>query len=156
MSTTAPEIAELVRAAREQGWRVTLHAESPAAIDLALDALTAAAHSGASLDSSDGLEHRGLQSAETWARIQRLGVSAGVILEDPSFSEGDGPHFGAPQEVPRVLDLRPDGWSASTADVSLRGRDDKNRRKQERCRLAPECYGRRLDTLRRRIDPRIA
>ena len=46
MSTTAPEIAERVRVARERGWRVTLHAESPAAIDLALDAFESAAHSG--------------------------------------------------------------------------------------------------------------
>ena len=38
MSTTAREAAELVRVARERGWRVTLHADSPAAIDLALDA----------------------------------------------------------------------------------------------------------------------
>ena len=96
-STTAREIAELVRAARERGWRVTLHADSPAAIDLALDAFAAAAYSGASLDISDGLEHRGLQSAETWARIQRLGVSAGIILEDPSLSKDDGPHLGAPR-----------------------------------------------------------
>jgi predicted amidohydrolase YtcJ len=103
MSTTTEEIAELVRAAREQGWRVTLHAESPAAIDLALDAFASAAYSGASLDISDGLEHRGPQSAETWARIRQLGISAGVILEDPSFSEDDRPHLGAPRDVPVSL-----------------------------------------------------
>ena len=82
---------------------MTLHADSPAAIDLALDAFASTARSGASLDISDGLEHWGPQSAETWARIQRLGLSAGVILEDPSFSQGDWPHLGAPPDVPVSL-----------------------------------------------------
>ncbi len=44
------ELAATVQALRSRGWRVTLHAESSAAVDLALDALSAAALAGWPLD----------------------------------------------------------------------------------------------------------
>jgi len=101
--TDPRELAETVRALRQQEWRVTLHAESPAAIDFALDAFSAAAHSGASFDVSDGIECRAAQPAGTWARIQRLGVSVGVTPEDPAVSQGRSLDLAAPPGVPLSL-----------------------------------------------------
>jgi predicted amidohydrolase YtcJ len=101
-SKDARELAEIVRALRQRGWRVTLHAESPAAIDLALDAFSAAARSGVPFDVSDGVERCSALSAETWAQIRRLGVSAGLMLDD-SCVWGDGSlDFGVP-DVPVSL-----------------------------------------------------
>jgi predicted amidohydrolase YtcJ len=102
-STNSRELAEVVRALRARGWRVTVHAESPAGIDLALNAFSAAARLGASFDVSDGLECCGAQLAETWARIRQLGVSAGIILDDPSITGDRAPHFCAPRDIPVSL-----------------------------------------------------
>jgi predicted amidohydrolase YtcJ len=102
-STNSRELAEVVRALRERGWRVTLHAESPAGIDLALNAFSAAARLGASFDVSDGLERRDAKLAGTWARIRRLGVSAGITLEDPSVTGDGAPRLRAPRDIPMSL-----------------------------------------------------
>jgi predicted amidohydrolase YtcJ len=98
-STNSQELTEVVRTLRERGWRVTLHTESPAGIDLALSAFSAAARLGTSFDVSDGLECCGAQSAETWARIHRLGVSAGVTLDEPSVTGDGAPLFRAPLDI---------------------------------------------------------
>lgn len=102
-STELRELAEMVRALREKGWRVTLHAESLAAIDLALDAFSAATRSGTSFDVADSIECRAAQSAGAWARIRRLGISAGIILDDPVVSEDGAPDFDALPGVPVSL-----------------------------------------------------
>jgi len=102
-STERQELAEMVRALREKGWRVTLHADSPAAIEIALEAFSAAACSGASFDVSDGVESRVSQSAGAWARTRRLGVSAGIVLDDPAVSDVDALDLGAASGIPVSL-----------------------------------------------------
>jgi len=97
------ELAQMVRALRRHGWRVTLHAESPTAVDLALDAFSAAARSGTSFDVVDGIERRGAPPAGAWARIRELGVSAGVILDDPAFPSDQPLDLDAPSDVPVSL-----------------------------------------------------
>ena len=97
------ELAEMVRALREKGWRVTLHAGSLAAIDLALEAFLAATRSGASFDVSDGVERRAAQSAAAWAQTRRLGISAGIILDDPDVGEDGASDLRAPPDVPVSL-----------------------------------------------------
>jgi predicted amidohydrolase YtcJ len=94
------ELAETVRALRQQGWRVTLHAGSPAAIDLALDAFSAAARLGASFDVSDGIERHAALAPGTWSRIGQLGISAGLILDDPAVTGDGGLDLDAPPDVP--------------------------------------------------------
>jgi predicted amidohydrolase YtcJ len=76
------ELAEAVAALRKRGWRVTLHASSPDAIDAALDAFSTAARAGTSFGAADGLEHRVPLSAEASARLRSLGLSAGLLIED--------------------------------------------------------------------------
>lgn len=102
-STDAQEVAEMLRALRERGWRVTLHAQSPAAIDLALDAFSTAARSGASFNVSDGVEGRAFRPGETWTRIRRLGVSAGLLVDNSIVSRDGSLDLGAPLDVPVSL-----------------------------------------------------
>jgi hypothetical protein len=102
-STDSRELTEVVRALRERGWRVTLHTESPAGINLALNAFSAAACLGASFDVSDGLERRDAKLAGTWARIRRLGISAGITLEDPSVTRDGAPRLRALRDIPVSL-----------------------------------------------------
>jgi hypothetical protein len=102
-STDARELAEIVRALRQRGWRVTLHAESTAAIDLALDAFSAAARLGTSFDVSDGVERRAAQPAEAWSRMRRLGVSMGAMPDDSAASEDGALDLGAGIDVPVSL-----------------------------------------------------
>jgi Amidohydrolase family len=96
----AHELAETLAALRSLGWRVTLHAASLAAVELACESLTAAVRSGARFDASDGVELRAAPPAETWALIQQLGVSVGFTLNGPPENPVD---LGWPTNVPVSL-----------------------------------------------------
>ena len=152
MSTTAPEIAELVRVARERGWRVTLHADSPAAIDLALDAFELAAYSGASLDSSDGLEHRGPQWRKPGRGFASLGSRRDSSWMTLRSLKATG-RISGPARCASVFDLRSHGWSASTATfLSAAIKTAGNKSVAD---WLPSITA-EASTHRRRIDPRIA
>ena len=75
------ELAEAVSELRKRGWRVTLHANSSEAIDIALEAFSIAASVGTPLGAADGLEHRVPLSAGACARLRSLGISAGLLVE---------------------------------------------------------------------------
>jgi predicted amidohydrolase YtcJ len=83
------ELTDAVRTLRERGWRVTLHVESPEALQLAVDALSAVEHSASPLDVSDGVECRTPLPTELCARLSRLGVSAGFMRSDDSLTDAD-------------------------------------------------------------------
>ena len=85
-TTEARALAESLVALRKRGWRVTLHANTPDAAALAMDAFSTAARSATLLDASDGVERRGPLSPESWARLRRLGLSTGLILDEGGAS----------------------------------------------------------------------
>jgi predicted amidohydrolase YtcJ len=82
----AAELAGAIAALRKQGWRVTLHASSPGAIDAALEAFATAASAGTPLGAADGLEYRVPLSARASARLYALGLSAGLRVEERAQS----------------------------------------------------------------------
>ena len=96
----ARELAGTVMALRNRGWRVTLHASDSDAVDLALDAFSTAASAATLLNAADGVERRGPLEAGSWARLRRLGLSTGLVIDGGIVPGGAAADLDETGDVP--------------------------------------------------------
>jgi hypothetical protein len=101
----ARDLAETVMALRNRGWRVTLHANDSDTVDLALDAFSTAATAATLLDTADGVERRGPIAAGNWARLRRLGLSTGLVIDEGIGPGGAAADLGEAGDVPLSVSL---------------------------------------------------
>ncbi len=92
------EYRELVRRAHSAGLQTGTHAQSPAAIEIVLDALEAAQHERPRPDLRHAIEHCGLPTDDQIARMARLGIVA-VAQPQHHRSYGDNVRAAVGEEM---------------------------------------------------------
>lgn len=80
LNYTLEQVTEVIRRSHDGGWQVGVHANGDAAIDMVLDAYTAALRPAAKNDLRHRIEHCSVLHPEQMARMKQLGLSPSFLI----------------------------------------------------------------------------